>query len=246
MGGTHRAEQGDREEFRYTGEINGTTVLDASGSGNDGMILTAGGGQLVTANDAGIDGAFLRFPPEPCGAAPCPRAVVKPTRPDALAPGDDGQGSFAFGAKLRLRLPAPQDAGMNIMQRGFAQAGTSQWKLQVDRGQPQCRWSDGNGVVLLPEQGTAPFTLQVDTWYDSTCSRLPDGSFELRVSDARGAPVAPVQRAVSALGSILPSGDVVIGSKTRSVAQPAIDAQTDQLHGDLDDVFFRSGEPGQD
>ncbi len=67
MGGTHRAEQGDREELRYTGEINGTTVLDASGSGNDGMILTAGGGQLVTANDAGIDGAFLRFPPGRAG-----------------------------------------------------------------------------------------------------------------------------------------------------------------------------------
>ena len=165
-----------------------------------------------------------------CPVAPCPQAIVRPSRGDILTPGDR---VFSFGADVRLTEPPSTVAGMNVFQFGAAGAGLNQWKLQVDSGRPSCRWSDGTAVVLLPVE----VALVPGTWYRVRCTRLGTSLFETRVSNPRtGRPVAPPARHVLAMGPIVPTGSPVIAGKRVNAAQSDVD--TDQFHGDLDNIYF--------
>jgi hypothetical protein len=130
---------------------------------------------------------------------------------------------------------------MNLFQFGRAGAGSAQWKLQADYGRPSCRWSDGTSTVLLPA-GDKGFRLAVGTWYRLTCERTSAGAFVIRVDDpATGRPVLPPKSATGSLDTIMPTGGVTIGGKRVDARQS--DADTDQFHGDLDNITFGTGEP---
>jgi len=239
-GGTAAAEPppGDLELF-YAGTIlDSGLVADSSGQGLHGTILTGGGGSVTPV--AGPDGnTFLRFPGGSCTLAaqkPCPQAIVAQETTITLVPGDEGTSRFVYAADIRITEQPSPDAGMNVFQFGAAAAGLSQWKLQVDYGRPSCRWSDGTTVVLLPAGG-ADFTLALGHWYRVSCWRVSPVLFQIRVDDpATGRQVLPPTNAVGQLNGILPSGRVVIGGKRINATQTDVD--TDQFHGDLDNIEF--------
>ncbi|WP_156326173.1 hypothetical protein [Nonomuraea sp. SBT364] len=217
---------GRAAELRYTGAmISPVVVADSTRHARHGDVLSAGGGRLLAPG-----GAFLRFPAGPCHAPPCPQAIVVPRAPGRLG----GPGPFAFGAAVRLTAEPSRAAGMNVWQYGLAGPGHAQWKLQVDGGVPTCRWSDGAGVVLV-RPGT--LRLRVGRWYVLRCARVSPVLFELRVLDrGTGAPVVAPAYEVGKLGAIQPQGMPTIGGKRVDSGQD--DRQTDQFHGDLDDVYF--------
>jgi hypothetical protein len=215
----------------YRGDLRAPGVVaDSSGNGLDATIETGGGG-TVTSVGWPRGTRFLRFPGGSCPVAPCPQGIVRPASGSTLVPGD---GTFSFGADIRLTEPPSTVAGMNVFQFGAAGAGLSQWKLQVDSGRPSCRWSDGTAVVLLP----VDLTLAPDTWYRVRCTRSGPSLFETRVSNpSTGRPAAPPARQELAMGPIVPGGSPVIGGKRINPAQSDVD--TDQFHGDLDNIYFR-------
>lgn len=223
-------------ELRYTGELlDPALVADSSGKGRHGVISTGGGGAVSARQDPGGD-TFLRFPGGSCPTAPCPQAILQPTAGITLVPADGGTGRFVFGADIRLTAAPSPLAGMNVFQFGSAGTGLSQWKLQVDQGRPSCRWSDGTRTVLLPA-GDPDFRFALGRWYRVTCIRLSPVRFQIRVDDPRtGIQVLPPAGATGQLDAILPSGAVVIGGKRIRPAQSDVD--TDQFHGDLDDIVF--------
>jgi hypothetical protein len=70
-----------------------------------------------------------------------------------------------------------------------------------------------------------------------TCIRLSPVLFQIRVDDpVTGRPVLPPAHQTAPLADILPSGVVVIGGKRISATQSDVD--TDQFHGDLDNIEF--------
>jgi hypothetical protein len=224
-------------ELFYAGDLlDAGHVADSSGKNLHGLISTGGTGS-VTSVVAPQEGAFLRFPAGSCTVAPpCPQAIVSPPATISLVPSDEGTSRFVYAADIRLTEPPSGAAGMNVFQFGAAAAGVSQWKLQVDHGRPSCRWSDGATVVLLPA-GDEGFRFAVGRWYRVSCWRLSPVLFQLRVDDpSTGHQVLPPKNAVGPLNGILPSGPVVIGGKRIRATQTDVD--TDQFHGDLDDVEF--------
>jgi hypothetical protein len=223
-------------ELQYLGGLTDPAhVADSSGNGLDGTVLTGAGGTVTSVAEP--DGnRFLRFPAGSCPTAPCPQGIVRPASTITLVPAGDGEGRFVFGADIRLTEPPSHEAGQNVFQFGAAAAGISQWKLQTDYGRPSCRWSDGATFVLLPA-GPGDFALTVGRWYRVTCIRLSPVLFQIRVDDpVTGRQVLPPAQQTAPLRDILPSGVVVIGGKRISAAQSDID--TDQFHGDLDNIEF--------
>jgi hypothetical protein len=220
-------------ELRYLGDLTASgQVADSSGKNLHGNIL-GGTGATVTSQAEANGNRFLRFPGGSCTTAPCPQVIIRPASTVTLTPGDAGEGRFVFGADIRLTEPPSGAAGQNVFQFGAAGAGVSQWKMQVDGGRPSCRWSDGTEFVLLP----ANVTLAVGTWYRVTCVRLSPVLFQIRVDDpATGRQLVPPAQQTGPLQDILPSGAVVIGGKRVNAAQTDVD--TDQFHGDLDNVEF--------
>jgi len=234
--GTAVANPVERVQLWYTGDLLGPAlVADASPHGVHGAVLTGGGGSVTSVVD--LSGArYLRFPGGSCLVPPCPQAIVQPVRSDTLVPDEDGAGRFSFGADARLTEEPSPAAGMNVFQYGAAAAGLSQWKLQLDYGRPSCRWSDGTTVVLLMA-GDDGYRLSPGTWYRIRCARLSPVLFEIRVLDPRtGAAVVPPAHRVASVGPILPTGTVVIGGKRIRDTQSDVD--TDQFHGDLDNIYF--------
>ncbi len=225
-------------ELRYSGGMSSAAmVTDASSNANHGTVTVANGGLVTSLTDRGGSNAFLRFPGGTCPTAPCPQAMITPTTSANLVPNASGTGTFTFGAHIRLTETPSATAGMNVFQRGFAAAGVSQWKLQADSGVPSCRWSDGVNSLLLPDSGDPKYTLPVGRWVKVKCSRLAGDVFEIRITDpVTGALLTPVLRKTVAIGAITPTGNAVIGAKKIDAGQ--VDSQTDQFHGDLDEIFF--------
>jgi hypothetical protein len=226
------------DELRYGGRMaSPTQVVDQSGSGLDGTVLSANGGTVQSVLEADGD-RILRFPGETCDKAPCPQAVISPADSEKLIDGG-ASGTFAFGAEIRLTSPPSPGAGMNVVQFGLALDGEDQWKLQVDYGYPSCRWSDGKTTVLLDGATAMPSRMKVDTWYQVRCARLSDALFELRVLDGATGKVVTSLQDAGDLGPITPDGTVHIGGK--AINPELVDAETDQYHGDLDQVFISRG-----
>lgn len=226
----------DSLELRYAGDLlDATRVADSSGKELHGTVHTGGGGALTSMVEPDGD-TFLRFPGGSCTTAPCPQAIIEQRKTITLVPGDGGEGRFVFGADIRLSEPPSPAAGMNVFQFGAAGAGLSQWKLQVDYGRPSCRWSDGSQTALLPA-GPEDFRFEVGRWYRVTCIRLSPVLFQIRVEDRdTGRQLLPPTRQTAQLADILPTGVVVIGGKRIRAAQSDVD--TDQFHGDLDNIEF--------
>lgn len=223
-------------QFYYQGAISDGRVVDNSGSGRPGQIVTSGA-SLESRTDLLSWDRFLHFPGGHCyDESGCPQAVVEPTGLAALNPADSGTAPFFFSAAVRLTEQPSGTAGMNVLQRGLYTQ--PQWKLQVDGGHPSCRWSDGTDAVELPADVQKEYTLDLQRWYGVRCERLANDKFQIIVTNGRtGEWLFFAEMTKHAVDAIQPSEHVMIGAKAVTGAS---DVLTDQFHGDLDELLFHT------
>jgi hypothetical protein len=229
-----------RTLLHFRGALDGRTVPDASGAGNTGRVSSGRGGAVTPAR-SGTRGRYLRFTGAECARdAACPWALI------AVRAGGDAEGSadrggtqsFTFGAWVRLTAQ-PGRAGMTVMRRGAAENGEPHWSLAVDDGRVSCRWSDGAGTAVLPDDLGRSVALKLGRWYALSCSR--NGSrFGLTVTDPVSAwPLAAYTEAAD-VGPARPRGPITIGAGAAGPLRSGSDLVTAPFHGDLDEVMVRS------
>jgi hypothetical protein len=200
----------------------GSAVADMSGRGNDGVVVTAYGGSVVSVAGDPVAADF----PGKCAADPCPNALVQIADHPSL---DPRTADFEWGARILLS-PSETDDGENIVQKGeWGEAG-GQWKLQVDKaaGVPSCVVSGhvpgqtkARRVVLQASIGVAD-----GMWHQVTCRRTTAGGVQVVIDGVlRGATAMPAVDLNSAAA-------VTIG------ANRVVPSANDQFHGVLDDVFM--------
>lgn len=206
-------------------------VVDSSEFANRGSVEFTGTGSPPLRIVAGEDGSgnALKFP-EPCGDPDdaCPKAIITVADAPELSPvGRD----FRYGARVLLMAPETS-AGANILQKGFAVGGRSQWKLQVDGpgGRPSC--------VLVGQGESAVYRVVADVsvadgvWHQVSCRRESD---ELSIwvdGESRGR--VPVPPALVIENDI----PVRLGGKN-------VQADNDQFFGAVDDVFLAVDDAGE-
>ena len=201
----------------------GAPIVDLSGFGNNGVVVTAAGGSVAAvANGQGVAAGF----PDVCSLAPCPKALVQIADHPSL---DPRTSDFQWGAHILLQSSQTAD-GENILQKGLFNQVGGQWKLQVDKagGLPSCVVS---GVV--PGQTTTRRAVLASSvsvadgiWHQVTCRRTASAGLEILVDGVvRGS--AAMQ--VVDLNSDAP---VTIGNKFVDFTN------NDQFHGVLDDAFM--------
>ena len=201
----------------------GAPIVDLSGFGNNGVVVTAAGGSVAAvANGQGVAAGF----PDVCSLAPCPKALVQIADHPSL---DPRTSDFQWGARILLQSSQTAD-GENILQKGLYNQVGGQWKLQVDKagGLPSCVVS---GVV--PGQTTTRRAVLASSvsvadgiWHQVTCRRTSSAGLEILVDGVvRGS--AAMQ--VVDLNSDAP---VTIGNKFVDFTN------NDQFHGLLDDAFM--------
>ena len=203
----------------------GQRVPDASGSGSDGTVRLAGASPEPLRLVAGPDavGTAAQFP-APCPAetgAGCTKAVIEVLDAPALDPGEE---DFRFGASVLL-APDMTSAGSNVVQKGFAAGGGSQWKLQVDGkdGKPSCVVV-GTGEETVYE-ARAEIGVADSSWHEIICERA--GKTLTIEVDGASAGTAVLREGLS----ISPTGPVRLAGKN-------VKPNNDQYFGALDDVFF--------
>jgi hypothetical protein len=234
------AEDTSRTVLHFRGSLDGRTVPDASGAGNDGRLLTGAGGAVATAR-AGRHDRYLRFAGPACSRGrTCPWAViaVRAGR-DPEGAGDGGVPAFTFGAWVRLTAE-PGRAGMTVVRRGSPGDDEAHWSLDVDDGRVSCRWSDGEDSVVLPDDLGRTTALELGRWYALSCSR--HGSrFGLTVTDPVSAwPLGTSTEVVDTVGPDRPRGPITIGAGADGPVRSGSDRVTAPFHGALDEVMVRS------
>lgn len=134
---------------------------------------------------------------------------------------------FVWGAELRL-TPEQTSKGSNVVQKGFASGGRSQWKLQVDneKGRPSC-------VIVGVDQtevhmALADASIADGRWHEVLCRRA-NGQLSILVDGrvAGGTPV-PDDTVVD------PPGPVRIAGKNARQSN-------DQFFGAVSEVFLTLG-----
>jgi len=202
----------------------GSRLFDAGQGWADAVVLESQPRALtLVAGAADIDRA-VSIPPR-CSDRRCLRALVELPDDDRL---DPGQQDFVFGA--RVRLAADQtDTGSNIVQKGRYDTLGGQWKLQIDGadGHPSCVLQGNLEGTRESARLEAAQSVADDTWHSVSCQRSGD---DLTITvDGSSETVA------AELGAIANAEPVRIGAS-------GPDYQDDQFHGDIDDVYFCTGE----
>ncbi|HSS67135.1 MAG TPA: LamG-like jellyroll fold domain-containing protein [Nocardioidaceae bacterium] len=136
----------------------GTRVVDASGHGHAGVVMTHGG--RITAKP-GVSRRAAQFPPKG-------RAIVQIANGKGLNP---RHRSFVFGGALRVGAKHAV-RGSNIVQKGFYNQAGGQYKLQLAAGGvPVCVvFGDAGRIKTVANRGVAN-----GHWHRVSCARTPTG-----------------------------------------------------------------------
>lgn len=207
----------------------GDLVPDASGNGHSAVLATSGPPEplSVIAGPDGEPGA-VQFPENcvPAAQAECPRAVLEVADAPKLNPRDN---DFTWGANV-LVSPDRTSQGSNVVQKGFANGGRSQWKLQVDgdEGRPSCVLVGVGESEIHLAAGDA--SIADGRWHDVVCRRVGD-KLSIEVDgQLEGTTPLPVDLAIE------PPGPVRIGGKNSKQSN-------DQYYGAVSDVFLTLKSP---
>lgn len=195
----------------------GSTVHDASGSGNDGTVAVANGGKISLV-DSGSTGHGAAYPSR-CLVAGCPRAVIS-VKDDADL--DPESASFVYGARLRL-WPGQTSKGGNVVQKGLFDEVGGQWKLQVDgyAGKPSCVISGTKSRVIL----WSNLSVADGAWHIVKCRRIGREVTLFIDGKVRA-------QGFQAVGTVSNRAPVRVGGRDTAITN-------DQYFGQLDEVFFR-------
>lgn len=200
----------------------GTTIKDASGHGNNAVVVAPAQGvappiQVVRSADA-PGGVALKFG-EPCeGETPCLREILEVADAPGLNPGTR---DFHVSAAVRLG-PDQTTKGSNIVQKGFSLGGGGQYKLQVDdlEGRPSC-------IIVAPgttkiNRVKAERSVADGAWHRVACRRA-GATWSVIVDGA-------------VVSSDIPAGiDVTSMTPLRIGGKSAI-PDNDPFHGEVTDV----------
>ena len=196
----------------------GSTVHDASGFANHGVVRVAYGGRIVATG-----GGAAAFP-SGCTTEPCPNAMIRVPSSSSLNP---GRADVEWGAIVRL---APEDTadGENVVQKGRWGDPDGMWKLQVDKlpARPSCvvaGTAASGGVRTTTVRSSVG--IADGRRHRVVCRRVGRTITIFVDGVARGSATAEIVR----LGGTAP---VTIGAK--DVAS----RDNDQFHGTLDDVYM--------
>lgn len=196
-----------------TGRYNLEGVLRLSGQVPMGLEPVPGPTEGTTA---------IQFP-TPCGSkveGECPKAVIEVPDSPLLNP---GAAPFGWGANVLL-TKTETSTGSNIMQKGFAVGGQSQWKLQVDNkaGYPSC--------LVVGTKPAEKFEALSDTsvadskWHKLECLRNRS-ELILKIDGKEHASVA------------MPPGVLVEPPAAMRIGGKNIKADNDQFFGALQHVY---------
>ena len=222
-----------------------TTVVNEGIAVTTQSVRTASGGALISRVAELTGGRAAEFPSFD-GSSTGPRAVlavVNAGQSDQLNP---GSAPFRFGAHVWLDRTSGNrsyyDNGNNVIQRGLYSG--SQFKIQIDGGQPSCRVSGALGSAEVASTAR----LVSERWYQLTCRR--------RVVDAGDLvelEVTPVTSDPALNGPIVTRSPVVaVGATGFSYSTPlsvggklhnnlSIVRASDQFNGRLDNPFLFIG-----
>lgn len=205
----------------------GDLVEDVSGNGHSAVLQTSGPSEPLTLI-AGPDGEMgaVQFPAKCVDItdSACPRAVLEIADTSQLNPQEN---DFVWGADILL-TPEQTSKGSNVVQKGFANGGMSQWKLQVDneKGRPSC-------VIVGVDQtevhlALAEASIADGRWHDIVCRRTSE---ELTIEvDGRVEGVTALPDALV----VDPPGPVRIAGKNSKQSN-------DQFFGAVSEVFLTLG-----
>ena len=202
--------------------VPGSRVVDGSGAGRHGTVVTSGGGTLTRIT--GWRGSVSARFPSPCSGSSCPKAIVEVPSGGLLM----GTAPFEWGARVRLPQGSTS-AGENLVQKGLYTDPAGQWKLQVDgsAGRPSCVVSgyreDGSFQRVTV---AASMTVADGAWHHVLCRRSRTGVSVLVDGQVRGRQAMRPVRLVS-------DAPVRVGGKG---VQPD---DNDQFFGTLDEVVVR-------
>lgn len=198
----------------------GSVVIDKSGRGHDGVVMTSGKAVALQATKI-ADESAIQFPRR-CSKRTCPKAVIEVPSSIDLIP---GVLDFAWGARVFLKANQTTE-GSNILQKGFANGGGAEWKLQVDgaKGHPSCTLvGRGDSVKHL---ATSRVTIADGKWHEVVCQRIG----ERLTIEVDG--VVRGEAKVAADLVVSPEGDVRVGGKN-------VKEENDQYSGAIATVFVR-------
>ncbi|WP_109472578.1 hypothetical protein [Ornithinimicrobium cavernae] len=215
------------------GDLLGSHLAQFGGVDIEVSIATLEGGHIRLA-EGRSDDLSLRMP-EFVPDGPYPRAVVAitttDTSPDALAPGD---ADFRFGIDFwvdPVSADRKLDNGDNMLQRGLA-SDPSQFKLELDRGRPNCRIAGSAGAVeVRAQEKVVP-----ERWYRAECSRRGDDVVltvtEFHQGSDPGQSVTTGHGATGTVAWTRPEIPLALGGKLAANGA-VIRSATDQFNGRL-------------
>ena len=200
-------------------------VDDETGRDHRGVVVSAQPTDL-TLIDHGGQGNAVQFPafcmPSPTTA--CPLVIIEsPDAPDL----DPGTQDFSYGADVLL-TPTTTAVESNIMQKGAANGGGSQWKLRVEdtvAGTPSCVVVGRGSTVIHKAISTVGIADGV--WHRITCMKNA-GALTISVDS--------VERGRTAL----PPGLSVNNDSPMRIGGKNVSENNDnnQFFGALDNVYF--------
>ena len=205
--------------YNFDGGAVSGKVAELSGRGTALAVRGADNGTV------GFTDRFATFP-APCtvGDRPCARALLE--APDD-ADLDPGTRTFRWAASVRLTR-AQLTGNANVMQKGLANAATSQWKMQVGgkTGRAQC---------VMMGRGSAQAFIAL------SARPVADGAWHKVVCERTGTTLAVSVDGVQGRKVTVPAALTVDNTMPLRVGGPNFGEGADMFHGQLDDVYVQVG-----
>jgi hypothetical protein len=205
-------------------------VIDAAGHGHSGSLVTGQASDLTVITHPG-HGKAVQFP-APCTPSPtvtCPLAIIESPNAAHLNPGTQ---NFSYGADVLLQ-PTETSADSNIMQKGIATGGGSQWKLRIEdtaTGIPSCVVIGKGSTVIY--KAIADVSVADNTWHNLRC---------VKTATALAIFIDSINH-----GQVnLPAGLAVANDSPMRIGGKNVTQNNDnnQFFGALDNVYFHLDKP---
>ncbi|MGH8932801.1 MAG: BTAD domain-containing putative transcriptional regulator [Egibacteraceae bacterium] len=204
-------------------------IVDATGHGHTGAIVSAQVSDITVIVRSGEDKA-LQFP-APCTPSPtvtCPLAIIESPNAPGLNPGTQ---NFSYGADVLLQ-PTQISADSNIMQKGVAKGGGSQWKLRIEDtadAKPSCVVVGKGSIAIY--KAISNVSIADGIWHNLRCVKSATTLTIYVDSINQGQVTLPAGLAVE--------NDSPMRMGGKNVSQ---NNDNNQFFGALDNVYFRFDE----
>ncbi len=213
--------------------------IGSSGEFTEIAVVSTNGGEIIGAPGISGNGSAADFPDHSTGPT-APRAVLRITNTGNLGLLNPGTRDFWFSADVNLdttnATAGSNDNGNNVMQRGLFNE-TSQFKIQIDNGNPSCRLKGTVDDVFLGASSITPGEV-----YRIRCERIGT-TVRLRVwpvntDGSLGAAITDNTKTVD-IGPLVFDRSIPLSVGGKLSNDGTIDPATDQFNGTIDNATLR-------